>query len=229
MKSEKMIARIIGIFFLFGFAGIITVALSKPILDSPDYLLKISEYQSKILLAVFFQLVMAIACINIGIWLYPVLIRYNETLAFGAAGFRIIEGLLYFIPMIGMLSLVTLSQEYINVGPTATSYYLISGNLIKTACDITNNIFVLITWCIGAFMYYFVFFQTRLIPRWLSSWGLLGVTITIFSSILVMFRIIKPMSDAQVFMNLPIASQELVLAIWLIIKGFYSAEINRVQ
>jgi hypothetical protein len=223
MNLDNKTARIVGIFFLFGFAGIPATVLSKSVLDAPDYLLKVSESQHVLIWAAFFQLIMALACASIGVWLYPVLRKHNETLAFGAAGFRLIEGVLYFIPMIGMLALIPLSREYVQAGAPANSYYRTLGTLIRAACDDTNNVFVLTVWCLGASMYYYVFYRTRILPRWWSSWGLVGVSLTICSSICVMFRVIRPMSTIQVLVNLPIALQELVMAVWLIVKGFDSA------
>jgi hypothetical protein len=43
---------------------------------------------------------------------------------------------------------------------------------------------------------------------------------------LVMFQLVGPMSTVQVVLNLPIAVQEMVLAAWLIVKGFNSSAIG---
>jgi hypothetical protein len=70
-------------------------------------------------------------------------------------------------------------------------------------------------------MYYIIFYQTKLVPRWLSIWGLVGVTLCITSAILVMFNIIGVSSTVMLVLNFPfIAAQEYVLAVWLIVKGF---------
>jgi hypothetical protein len=73
---------------------------------------------------------------------------------------------------------------------------------------------------LGALMYYWVFYQTRLIPRWLSALGLLAIASLMASALLVMLRFIEPLSPPQVALALPIAVQEMVLAVWLIAKGF---------
>jgi hypothetical protein len=78
---------------------------------------------------------------------------------------------------------------------------------------------MLISWCIGAYMYYGIFYRYRLVPRWLSAWGLIGITLTVIASVLVMLGIIPGFGTVQMIANLPIMPQEIVFALWLIIKG----------
>jgi hypothetical protein len=74
-------------------------------------------------------------------------------------------------------------------------------------------------------MYYVIFYQTQLIPRWLASWGLVGATLCIVASLFVMFRLIAPFSTLQIILSLPIAVQEMVLADWLLVRGFKASAI----
>jgi hypothetical protein len=77
-----------------------------------------------------------------------------------------------------------------------------------------------LAFCLGALMYYIIFYQTKLVPRWLSGWGLVGVALLAIAALLVMFGVIAPLSTSQVVLALPIAVQEMALAVWLIFKGF---------
>ena len=61
---------------------------------------------------------------------------------------------------------------------------------------------MLISWCIGAFMYYGIFYRYRLVPRWISAWGLIGITLTVVASILVMLEIIPGFGTVQMIANL---------------------------
>lgn len=74
----------------------------------------------------------------------------------------------------------------------------------------------------GATAYYLVFYRSQVIPRWLSVRGLAGTALGLAAGLLVLFRAIETLSQFQVLLNLPIAVQEMVLAVWLIWKGFSS-------
>jgi hypothetical protein len=172
---------------------------------------------------------MGVACSGIGLALYPILRKYNEDLAIGSVGFRIIEGVLDIAGAISLIVLLALSQEFVKAGAPVSSYFQTAGVLINAGTGWLNNVAVLLSWCIGALMYYSVFYQYQLVPRWLSGWGLVGITLTIITCLLVMFRLIPPFGTIQVVANLPIALQEMVFAVWLIAKGVNPSTIASVS
>jgi len=59
---------------------------------------------------------------------------------------------------------------------------------------------------LSGLMYYAVFYQTRLVPRWLSGWGLVGTTLTIFITLLVMFRLIGIIMTSYLVLTFPMAN-----------------------
>jgi hypothetical protein len=75
-------------------------------------------------------------------------------------------------------------------------------------------------------MFYTVLYQSKLIPRWISGWGLIAATLWLAVGLLGVFHLIVPMSTIQVVLSLPIGLQEMVMAVWLIVKGFDSASVN---
>jgi len=87
-----------------------------------------------------------------------------------------------------------------------------------------NHIAMTLAVSLSGLMYYAMLYQTRLVPRWLSGWGLVGNTLTIFATLLVMFRLIGIITTSYLVLNFPMALQEMVLAAWLIVKGFCQAE-----
>jgi hypothetical protein len=73
---------------------------------------------------------------------------------------------------------------------------------------------------IGAAMFYTVLYQSKLVPRWLSGWGLVGIVPYLTAAILAMFGVIDSLSTAYGLLDAPLGVQEMVLAVWLIVKGF---------
>ena len=119
-----------------------------------------------------------------------------------------------------LLLLVTLSQESAKAGAPAASAFQVPGTLLMASRDWLGPVAGVLTFGLGAFMYYWVLYRSRLVPRWLSGWGIVGITLVIASGLLVMFGLAAPLSMPQVVLALPIAVQEMVLAVWLIAKGF---------
>ena len=221
MDTNRRIAIVAGVLFIIATVGaLISNALLTPILSTPDYLTRISANEGQVLLGAFFQFVGGAACPAIAIALYPVLRRHEEGLALGSVGFRLIEGVLYVVLVVVLLVLVTLSRETVEAGAAASSAFQVPGALLMAARDWLGPVAGVLTFGLGAFMYYCVLYRSRLIPRWLSAWGLVGITLVTVSATLVLFRLTSPMSTTQVVLALPIAVQEMVMAVWLIAKGF---------
>ncbi len=117
------------------------------------------------------------------------------------------------------LLLVSLGQDYVSAEAQGSSTLQVLGDQLKAARAWLGTMGVL-TFGIGALMYYAVFYRTRLVPRWLSVWGLVAIVMVMASALLVMFGVIESLSTTQVVLALPIFVQEMVLAAWLIAKGF---------
>ena len=218
MNTYRKNAIIAGVLWIIGTAAGVLTFPFLGIVDKPDYLTKIAANENQVIIGALLLLIMAFACAGIAIWLYPVLKRQNQALALGSVGFRIIENVLGIVSAICLLSLVLLSQEYVKAGASNLNFQTL-GTLLLGARDSISNI-QLIPFCIGALMYYYVFYQSKLIPRWLSGWGLLAIIMNLVSALLVLFNVIGNFSTVQVVLSIPIGVQEMVIAVWLIVKGF---------
>jgi hypothetical protein len=198
-------------------AGILSVA---PSVDSQDYLVKAAANETQVMGAAFSQLIMVAAYVGVAIILYPLLKKYSEGLALGFISFRIIAGAFVFIGVIILLLLLTVSREFVNSGAPGASYFQTLGGLLRTGRDLVNHVGMILALSFGALLYYSLLFRTNLVPRWLSGWGLVGAALAIVASLLIMFRLIEVVTTTYVALNAPMAVQELVLAIWLVTKGF---------
>ena len=221
MNTHRKTAIIVGVLFLLGFAGALVPVFVKPILDDPSYLIKIFENKNLVVVGALFQLTMAFACAGIAIGLYPILKKHNESLALGAVGFRIIENVFQIVAALSLLSLLTLSQESVKADALAAPAFQTAGALLLAVRFWTSLVLPHIGFVLGALMYYYIFYQSKLIPRWLSGWGLIAITLHLVGAFLTMFTQIDPFSGSPtILLSLPIGLNELTLAGWLIVKGF---------
>ena len=222
MNPNKKIAKIVGILFIVAlFAGLLGSGLTGSITGAPDYLIQIAANKNLIVIGALFTFVAAAGSAGIAIALYPVLRKYNEGLALGSVGFRLIEAVCYIISALGLLTLLSLSQEITSAGAQSTSIVQTLGTLIFATRIWAGFVLGVIAFCLGAAMYYYIMYRSRLIPRWLSVWGLLGLVLLLVMTLLIAFgeKISGP-SGILVLLAIPLALQEMVLGVWLIVKGF---------
>jgi hypothetical protein len=228
MQSYRTNSVIVGILFILGTAaGVSAAVIETPLLNASDYLAKLSANAGQITAGAFLQFLMAMSCAGIGISLYPIIKQYHQGLAVAVAGFRGIEGTLQVIGGIATISFLSLSQEFAKAAVVDQAYFQSIGTMLKDGSNWLNNGPMPLSWCIAAVMYYLVFYRYQLVPRWLSAWGLVGITLTIVSSVLITLNVITTVEPLQSIANLPIAVQEMVFAVWLIVKGYSPSTTQR--
>ncbi len=230
LGTHRTNAAIVGVLFILGTVpALLSLPLMLNTVSAPDHLTAISTNEGQMLIVTAVKFIMGVACAGIGLALYPILKKYNQGLAFGAAGFRVIEGVVDVVGALLLVALLALSQEFVKAGTPASSFFQTADVVINTGINWFRDVAMLLTFGIGALMYYVVFYQFRLVPRWITVWGLVGILLTIISALLVMFHLIPPAGTIQVILNLPILPQELVLAVWLIAKGINPSAVASVS
>ncbi|MFI8714972.1 DUF4386 domain-containing protein [Brevibacillus brevis] len=201
-------------------AGLITGICSVvPVIDGADYLVMASPNENQVLLGAFFQLLMIVAYVGIPVLMYPLLSKHYKGLALGSVAFGIIAGVFIMLGVIILLLLLTVSHEFAKIGTLHVSYFQTLGGLLREGRDLVNHVATTLAFALAMLLFTCVFYQTQLVPRWLSVWGIIGATLSILASLLFMIRFIG-LDATYMMLNIPIAFQQLVLAIWLIIKGF---------
>jgi len=220
MNTNRKTAIIVGILFILGFAGAFGPVAMKPILDDPMYLAKIFENKNTVMVGALSQLIMALACAGIAIGLYPILKKHNESLALGVVGFRLIENIFKIIAALALLSLLTLSRESVKDDAVAVSAFQAAGASLHAIHFWSALVLAHFGFCLGALMYYYVFYRSNLIPRWLSGWGIAAILMHLTGALITMFTQIDPFSTSTSLLSIPIGLNELTLAGWLIVKGF---------
>jgi hypothetical protein len=220
--NPRKSAIIVGVLFITATASyMLGNGYLEPILTDPDYLVSVSANQNQVLMGMLLELVNSVAVIGISIVMYPTLKKHNKTLAYGYIGFRTIESLVLVIGSISLLSLVSLSQEFVNAGTVDTSYFLTRGAELLDRRDLTVLLGVNIVFPIDALILNYLLYQSKLVPRWISSWGLIGAAlmfVRVAGYAAGMWEIFG--TNQIAILALPIWLQEMVFAVWLIAKGY---------
>ncbi len=220
MNNYRKTATTVGILFLVcTVASILGPSLASSV-NSPDYLNQLARNPNHIILAALLEFIWAAAGAAIAIGLYPLLKKYNGALALGSVGFRIAEGVFVLIGTLGLLSLFTLSQEFIAAGAPAASSFQISGKMLLALRNWQLHVISGLAFALGALLYYVILYQSKLIPRWLSGWGVLAAALSMTATLLASFAQDFGMESVHTYLSMPIGLNELVLAVWLIVKGF---------
>jgi hypothetical protein len=229
MDSNRKTAIIVGVLFIIATVAPIISAVPLSVVPlgflgtegDPDYLTAISENENQVLIGALLWLTMTASVVAIPILMFPILRKHNEGLALGYVGARTFEGFFDAVNVISLLSLLSLSREFVDAGAPVASYFQTSGTLLLATID-WGSLLLDLAWLLSVPLFNYVLYQSKLIPRWLSALGLIGGALWLATWPIRMFDLSPSMIE---IFALPIAAQEMILAVWLIVKGFSSSAI----
>jgi hypothetical protein len=226
MNTYRKNAVMTGILYfmgtVFGVAGVIiggevlsSIISGKPLVGV-DVLALAAANSSRLTWGALFTFMMGISLVLMTTFLYPVLRKTSKELAMGMVLFRgALEGMVYILSTLTILTMVMVGNLYISNGSSSAVLQTI-GNLLYQFEALKGPLGAIV-FIIGGTFIYIAFFRTRLIPRWISIWGFIAVITTLASSMLKLFHL-----DTGIgfYLELVMLPQELVMAVWLIVKGF---------
>jgi hypothetical protein len=207
---------------VFGVTGAIvggevlsSIVTAKP-LSGLDVLDLVAANSSQLTGGAFFTFLMGISLVAMTVFLYPILRKDSEELAMGMLLFRgALEGASYFIVTLSLLVLVALGNEYVVTGANSAALRSM-GTVLYQFQDLLGPVGIIV-FLIGATCLYISFYRTRLIPRWLTIWGLIGVVPYFAYALLHFFHMDHGIGF---WLQMVLAPQEIVMGLWLVIAGF---------
>ncbi len=226
MKTYRMNAMMAGGLYVLGtIFGIMSAIIGGEVLSSTisgnplegvDMLSLVAANVSQLTGGAFLILMMGISLVAMTIFIYPIFKKDSEELAAGMLLFRgALEGTWYILVTLGILSLVALGNEYAAAGANSASLQSM-GNVLYQFQDFIGPVGTLV-FLIGATCLYVSFYRTKLIPRWLSIWGLIGVVPYFAYALLHFFHLD---TGFGFYLQMVLAPQEIVMGLWLLIAGF---------
>jgi hypothetical protein len=220
--THRKTAIIVGVLFIVATAFLfIGQAIYDPFLSAPNYLEIAYPNRTLVTIGMLLEFACVIAIPLIPVFLFPVLREHYETLALGYVVFRLFEAVLFVLVEINELSLISVSQGYLNRGALDASYFQNLGSSIQAWNDWAFSFYVIV-FTLGGLLFYSALYGSRLVPRWISAWGFIAAALLLIGTVLIMVDLFAGISDLglELIVAPPIAVNEMVLAVWLIVKGF---------
>jgi hypothetical protein len=222
MNNFRKTAIIVGILYIIGTVSgfLFKMVFTGSIQNDLNLLTQVAANEKQVIIGAIFLLIMGLALALVPVMMFPILKKQNEALALGYVVYRgALETVTTMAIVIGWVFLTVLSQQYI-AGASDASYFQTLGSLLLKGND-TIGIIAQIVFPLGALMFYCILYKSKLIPRWISGWGLIAVAWRLVMTALDLFGIIGSWSTVLVdILDFPIFLQEMVMAVWMIVKGF---------
>jgi hypothetical protein len=221
VKYFKEPAQRIGwLFVLATAAGVSGAVMMSSTLGDDDLIAAVHSNQGSLIVGEMLIFVMLAAMVGTAVLLAPILKAYSETLALSYVLARTLEVVMISIGLVAGLLLIPLSWDVAAASGGDAASAAVLAESLKSAGDWTGYLGAQMLFSITALVLNLAFLQNGLIPRWLSLWGLIGVPFAFASGLLVMFESLNSNASMLNLLIVPLAIQELVMAFWLIAKGF---------
>jgi hypothetical protein len=222
--SNRRREKLVGALFIVATAASIlgSIAVGSA-LDRPDYLTTLNVHEGQVIVAAVLFLIAAMSAFAIAFLLFPVLKTRDEGLAAGYLGLRAFENVFYVASVVALLAMLRVSQSDV-VGSSEGSSVPLLGSALLALREWSTVLGTLVFAGLGAVILNDVLYRWRLVPRWLSLWGVLGGAMLVLYGLLGIFGLDTDLGSPAMLLAMPIAVQEMALAGWLLAKGLRTTE-----
>jgi len=224
VDSERRTAQVVGILFIVAtVASIAGSVVLGSVLEQDDFLLGLDAHAAQVTLAAGLFLIAATSAVATAFLLFPILRRHAEGLAAGYIALRTFENVFYVAGSVSLLAMLTVSQNG-SLGSAGPPDVALLGAALQAVRSWAVVLGTLIFFGLGCVVLNTILFQSRLVPRWLSGWGLLGAAGVSTYGVAGLLGYGTELGSPLMLLAMPIALQEMVFAGWLLVKGLEPRE-----
>lgn len=217
--SYRTNAIVVGVLFIAcSAASILSIVPLGGAVGAPVDLARLASNDDLVVLTALIEVLWAATGMGIAVGLYPVLRRFSPGLALGSVAGRVVENVFVLVGALSLLVLLTVSQ--VAAGAASPSSFQAIGDALVAVRDWVHGFVALIPFGVGTLLYSYVLYRSRLVPRWLSGWGLVAAVMFLGATVYAGFVQEFGFTTVTTLLSAPIGLQEMVLAVWLIARGF---------
>ncbi|KAB8140342.1 DUF4386 domain-containing protein [Chloroflexia bacterium SDU3-3] len=223
-RTELLVASL---WIITAIGAISGALLINPIINAPDYLTAAAPKSATITSGMFGWLINDTGIVFIGILLFPILKKHSEVIALGYLSLRIFESLLMIVGVFFAMLLIPLSHEFIRGGGADVALFQAIGAVLKQAENWFLNLLQLVFLGLSGIMLNITLYQTKLVPRPIAIFGLIGYALLLPAAVVGLFGILDPTPGGPAsIVAVPVALWEIIIMpFWLFAKGFNTAGI----
>jgi Domain of unknown function (DUF4386) len=221
MREHRAAATTAGILYIIGtVAGVLSkVVAIAPVTGAHDRLAADAQHSGAVVTCALLVLVMGLSLALVPAVLFPVLRRIDEVLAIGYLVVRgAVETTCYVLSAVSLLLLLPVGEAMSAGQGTASPAGVRLGTLLLDHVDV--GAVTALVFCLGGVMFYLLLYRSHIVPRWIAAWGLAAIPFYVAAYVLATYGVIGTDSATQSVLYLPLAVQEMVLAVWMIVRGF---------
>ena len=216
METARRAGRIIGVLIIIQIVGggMVNFTLEAPLFGEPGFLVNAASHSQQLGLAVIFGLVTEALWVGIAITAFPIFGRRTQTMALWFIALAVVILAVAVVENAAVMSMVSLSEAYTKASAAEREQIQIIKIVVASARNWAHYMARIFDG--GAiFVFYVVLYRFAMVPRALAGFGLIAV-------MLMVTAVTMPLLGHDVVfpMLAPLGLSQLILAVWLITKGF---------
>jgi hypothetical protein len=223
MGATRTASRIVGLLILGQMAAsaLVNLVLEAPLFGAPGFLVNAAPHSLEIGSAAVLGLINGAIFVGIAITALPILRQYSESMAYWFMALAIVSLCLSAVENMNVLSMLSLSEAYGKANGSDREPFEALRVVVASSRNWAHYIGLLIHGS-TTFVLYAALYRFALIPRALAAFGLAAVTLLLITVALPLF------GRSVVFVMLaPLGVSQLLLAVWLMAKGFGGKAVPR--
>ena len=220
MNTDMSIIRLLGAAQLIVFvASMVSERLLASVVGSgpiASILMNVAKNLTRMRISNLVALLNSLAIVVLAVMFYVVFYKQYRIIALLALICFVAEAITLAVSKIGAYGLIPLSQEFVAAGAPEPSYLQTLGDFLYHGLDRLGYDIHVLFFCLGGILWYYLLYSSRLVPRPLAIWGLAAICLLSIPALLVLYR---RGPTPLMILGLPYAPFELVLGVWLLVKG----------